>query len=64
MNYYFNGSEIFINKVTFLDKTICENYDYLHLSPIIVDETFDKNEIKFYPGILRRFFLNIVKLFS
>lgn len=46
MNYYFNGSEIFINKVTFLDKTICENYDYLHLSPIIADETFDKNEIK------------------
>ena len=46
MDYYFNGSEIFINKVTFLDKTICKNYDYLNLKPIAVNETFDKNEIK------------------
>ena len=46
MDYYFNGSQIFINNVTLLDKTIRNNYDYLNLNPIIVDETSDRSEIK------------------
>lgn len=46
MDYYFNGSEIFINNITFLGKTICNDYDYLNLKPIIVDEAFDNGEIK------------------
>lgn len=45
MDYFFNGSEIFINEVTFLNKTICNNYNYFNFIPIPINEINNKNQI-------------------